>query len=345
MRLNPEMHLLDISIEPSSMSDAFSSVKMHIGSPSLAKLATRNAFGSGLAEIGELDRNVVALSSDVAGSVQVSEFGKKFPERFFNVGVAEQNLAAVAAGLAYSGKIAFIGAFAIFSPGRNWEQVRTAICLTNANVKIEGSHAGVETGEDGATHQALEDVAILRPIPNITIVSPCDAEQAKKATHAAWKTPGPFYLRCTRGAMPVFTTGQTPFQLGKANLLCEGSDVAIVAAGATVFESLMAASQLEKEGISAAVLDMHTISHPDSPMLEKLARECGCVVTAEDHSVKGGLGGAVCETLSGAYPVKVRRLGMERFGESGKGAELLKKYGLERVGIAKACREEVAKKR
>ena len=326
MKTNPKMHLLDVH------------------SPSLAKLATRNAFGEALAEIGALDNRVVALSSDVSGSVQTAAFAEKFPARFFNVGVAEQNLAAVAAGLAYSGKTAFIGAFAIFSPGRNWEQVRTTICLTNANVKIEGSHAGIEAGEDGATHQALEDVAILRCLPNITIVSPCDAGQAKKATHAAWKTPGPFYIRCTRGALPCFTTPETPFELGKANLLCEGSDIAIVAAGATVFESLQAAAQLEKEGISAAVLDMHTISHPDAPALGKLARKCGCVVTVLDHSARGGLGGAVCETLSGAYPVRVRRLGMERFGESGKGSELLRKYGLEREGIARACREEMGKR-
>jgi transketolase len=326
MKTAPGMHLLDS------------------GSFELQKAATRNAFGDALAEIGEQDETVVALSADVAGSVQVAKFGSKFPGRFFNVGVAEQNMAAVASGLSYCGKIAFIGAFAIFSPGRNWEQIRTTVCLANANVKIEGSHAGIEAGEDGGTHQALEDIAILRPLPNITILSPCDAQEAKKATYAAWKTPGPFYIRCTRGALPTFTTPDTPFEVGKLNLLCEGSDIALVATGGTVYESLMAASALEKQGISVAVANMHTISHPDASALEKLARECGRIVTVEDHSVKGGMGGAVCETLAQSYPVRVRRLGMERFGESGKGAELLKKYGLEREGIARAAKEEIARK-
>lgn len=327
MKLNEKMHLLDIN------------------SPTLAKLATRNAFGAALVEIGEKDKSVVALSSDVAGSVQVEGFAKKFPERFFNVGVAEQNLAAVAAGLSYEGKIPFIGAFAIFSPGRNWEQVRTTICLTKANVKIEGSHAGVETGEDGATHQALEDVAILRSIPNITIISPCDEQETRKAVFAAWKTPGPFYIRCTRGAVPSFTTPETPFEVGRMNLLREGEDIAVIAAGCTVFESLQAASALEKEGLSVAVANMHTISHPDAAALEKLARKCGAIITVEDHSAKGGLGSAVCESLSESYPVRVRRLGMGTFGESGKGSELLKKYGLEREGIARAAREGIKAKK
>ena len=328
MMLNPEMKLLDIH------------------SADLKKVATRNAFGAALAEIGEKDASVVALSSDVAGSVQIEQFAKKFPDRFVQVGVAEQNLAAVAAGLAYSGKKAFIGAFAVFSPGRNWEQIRTTICLTNADVKIQGSHVGVETGEDGATHQALEDVSLVRSLPNITVISPCDEQETIKATYAAWKTPGPFYIRCTRGAVPSFTTVETPFEVGKINLLKEGSDVAVVAAGVNVFEALMAASELEKEGVSVAVANMHTVSHPDAAMLEKLARACGAVVTVEDHQVKGGLGSAVCETLSDAHPTRVRRLGIGmKFGESGKGSELLKKYGLERTGIANAIREEMNRKK
>ena len=327
MKLNPEMHLLDPL------------------SPGLKKAATREAFGAAAADIGAKDPDAVALSSDVAGSVQLSKFAEKFPERFFNVGVAEQNLAAVAAGLAYSGKTAFIGAFASFSPGRNWEQIRTTICYGEANVKIEGSHTGLDVGEDGATHQMLEDIALVRSLPKMVVVSPCDYNQAYKAVFEAWKTPGPFYIRCTRNKQPIFTTQETPFELGRLNLLCEGSDIAIIAAGDMVHPSLLAAAELEKEGISATVADMHTLSQPDSAALEKLARSCGSVVTVEDHQVKGGLGSAVCESLSETYPVRVRRHGMQMaFGESGTGPELMRKYGLSKEGRIKVVKEEIAKK-
>ena len=326
--LNDEMHLLDIR------------------SPDLKKAATRNGFGAALAEIGGKDASVVALSADVAGSVQISEFAKKFPDRFIQAGVAEQDMAAVAAGLAYSGKKPYIGAFAVFSPGRNWEQIRTTICYANANVKIEGSHVGLDVGEDGATHQALEDVSLMRTLPNMTVVSPCDFEETKKAVYAAWKKDGPFYIRCTRNATPIFTTPETPFEVGKMNLLCEGSDIAIVAAGRLVYDALLAADSLSREGISAAVANMHTISSPDAPALERLARKCGVIITVEDHQVKGGLGSAVCETLSDTYPARVRRMGMQmRFGESGKGSEVMKKYGLDRDGIIKTTKEEIAKKK
>jgi transketolase len=328
MRLNPDMHLLDPY------------------SPDLKKVATRNAFGDALLEIGEKDSQVVALSSDVAGSAQIEKFAKKFPGRFFQVGVAEQNLASVAAGLAYAGKKPYIGAFAAFSPGRNWEQIRTTICYGEANVKIEGSHAGLDVGEDGATHQALEDIAITRCLPNMTVVVPCDYNECIKAVRAAHEKSTPFYIRVTRGAIPVFTTEETPFELGKINLLAEGSDIAIVAAGNMAYEALCAACDLEKQGISAAVANMHTISHPDAAALEALARSCGSIVTVEDHQVKGGLGSAVCETLAESYPVRIRRMGMQmKFGESGKGPELLKKYGLDREGIAKTVIEEIGKRK
>ena len=327
MKLNPEMHLLDPLL------------------PGLKKAATREGLGAALVDIGAKDPNVVALSSDVAGSVQLSKFWEKYPERFFNVGVAEQNLAAVAAGLAYSGKTPFIGAFASFSPGRNYEQIRTTICYAEANVKIEGSHTGLDVGEDGATHQMLEDVSLMRSLPNMTVVSSCDYNETYKAAMAAWKTPGPFYIRCTRNKHPIFTTEQTPFELGKLNLLCEGTDIAVVAAGDMVYPSLLAAAELEKEGISVAVADMHTISQPDAPALEKLARQCGRMVTCEDHQVKGGLGSAVCETLASAYPVRVRRLGVEmKFGESGTGPEVMGKFGLSKEGVISVIKEEMAKK-
>ncbi|MFA6907511.1 MAG: transketolase C-terminal domain-containing protein [Candidatus Micrarchaeia archaeon] len=325
--LNDEMHLLGIR------------------SPDLKKAATRNGFGAALAEIGGKDPLVVALCADVSGSVQLSEFAGKFPDRFFQVGVAEQNMASVAAGLAYSGKKPYIGAFAVFSPGRNWEQIRTAICYANANVKIEGSHAGLDVGEDGATHQALEDVSLMRSLPNMTVVSPCDFEETRKAVRAAWKQDGPFYIRCTRNATPTFTTEQTPFAVGRMNLLCEGKDVAIIAAGRLVYDALAAAEELSRQGVSAAVANMHTISHPDAPALERLAKACGSVITVEDHQVKGGLGSAVCEALSDACPVRVRRMGMEmKFGESGKGKEVLAKYNLSKDGIVKAAKEEIARK-
>ncbi len=326
--LNSEMHLLDIR------------------SPGLKKAATRSGFGEALCEIGRKDASVVALSSDVAGSVQIGKFAKEFPERFVQVGVAEQNLAAVAAGLAYSGKKPYIGAFAVFSPGRNWEQIRTTICYANANVKIEGSHAGLDVGEDGATHQALEDVALMRSLPNMAVISPCDFEEMKKAVHAAWGMPGPVYLRCTRNATPIFTTSETPFVVGKMNLLCDGADVAIVASGRLVYDALLAADALAGEGVSAAVANMHTISSPDASALEKLARKCGRVITVEDHQVKGGLGSAVCETLSDVYPVRVRRTGMGmKFGESGKGYEVMAKHGLSKDGIIKTVKEEMARKK
>ncbi|MFA5929251.1 MAG: transketolase C-terminal domain-containing protein [Candidatus Micrarchaeia archaeon] len=326
--LNNEMHLLDIR------------------SQSLKKAATRNGFGEALCEVGAKDAAVVALCADVSGSVQISGFAKKFPDRFFQVGVAEQNMASVAAGLAYSGKKPYIGAFAVFSPGRNWEQIRTTICYANANVKIEGSHVGLDVGEDGATHQALEDVSLMRTLPNMAVVSPCDFEETKKAVHAAWKTPGPFYIRCTRNATPTFTTQETPFALGKMNLLCEGGDVAIVAAGRLAYDALLAAYALSQEGVSVAVANMHTISSPDYAALEKLARKCGTIITVEDHQVKGGLGSAVCEALADTYPARVRRMGMQmKFGESGKGGEVMGKHGLSKEGIIKTAREEVARKK
>jgi transketolase len=318
---------------------------MHLLDPissELKKAATREGFGVALAEIGEKDPNVVALSSDVAGSVQFHHFMKKFPERFFNVGVAEQNLASVAAGLSYEGKIPFIGAFAVFSPGRNWEQIRTTICYGEANVKIEGSHAGLDVGEDGATHQMLEDIALLRSLPNMLILSPCDFNQAYKATYAAWKHKGPVYVRCTRGKLPIFTTQETPFEIGKINILNEGDDIVIIATGDMVYPSLLAAESLEKEGISVCVADMHTISEVDYNTIEKLARKFGKIITAEDHQIKGGLGSAVCEAVTETYPVKVRRIGVKMsFGESGPGPEVMKKYGLDKDSIAKVVKEEL----
>lgn len=327
IRLNEDMHLLDPF------------------SPNLKKAATRNGFGEALCEIGEMDSEVVAVSADVAGSVQMGSFAKKFPDRFVQVGVAEQNMVSVAAGLAYCGKKPYIGAFAVFSPGRNWEQIRTTVCYANANVKIEGSHAGFDVGEDGATHQALEDLSLMRTLPNMTVISPCDFQETKKAVFAVWKTDKPAYIRCTRNPTPIFTTEQTPFEIGKMNLLCEGSDVAIISTGRLVYDSLVAADLLLQQGIEAAVANMHTISEPDHALLEKLARRCGMLVTVEDHQIKGGLGSAVCESVAENYPAKVIRLGAKMaFGESGSGQEVLKKHSLYPEGIAKAVKEAIGKR-
>lgn len=328
MKLNAAMHLADLL------------------SPDLKKAATREGFGAALVEVGEKDASVVALSSDVMGSVQMGRFADRFPDRAFNVGVAEQNLAAVAAGMAYAGKTPFIGAFGSFSPGRNWEQIRTTICYGEANVKIEGSHTGLDVGEDGATHQMLEDVALMRSLPNMLVLSPCDFEETKKAVHAAWKHKGPVYIRCTRGKVPMFTTAQTPFEVGKMNLLNEGSDIAVVATGDTVYPSLLAADALEKEGMSVAVANMHTLSQVDEEGLVELARDCKAIITVEDHQVKGGLGAAVCEALAEAHPCRVRRHGMQMlFGESGTGAAVMGKYGLDAKGIANVIREEMANRK
>lgn len=327
MKLNTEMHLNDPL------------------SPDLKKAATREGFGAALVEVGEKDLSVVALSSDVMGSVQMGKFAEKFPDRAFNVGVAEQNLASVAAGLSYAGKTPFIGAFGSFSPGRNWEQIRTTICYADANVKIEGSHTGLDVGEDGATHQVLEDIALMRTLPNMLVLSPCDFEETKKAVHAAWKHRGPVYIRCTRGKVPMFTSPETPFVVGKMNLLNEGSDIAVVATGDCVYPSLLAADELEKEGVSVAVANMHTLSHPDVDSLVSLAKKCGSIITVEDHQVKGGLGAAVCEALAEKHPCKVRRHGMRMaFGESGTGPAVMAKYGLDRGGIINVIKEEMEKK-
>ncbi|VVC00234.1 1-deoxy-D-xylulose-5-phosphate synthase [uncultured archaeon] len=325
MKLNKEMHLNDLL------------------SPDLKKAATREGFGAALAEVGEKDANVIAISADVLGSVQMNVFAKKFPERALNVGVAEQNLAAVAAGLAYQGKTVFIGAFAAFSPGRNWEQIKTTICYGEANVKIEGSHTGLDVGEDGATHQMMEDFALMRSLPGMTVLSPCDFEETKKAVYAAWREKGPFYIRCTRGKVPMFTSPDTPFDVGKINLLNEGSEIAVIATGDTVYPALLAADALEKEGVSVAVANMHTISKVDAAALEKLAKLGGKIITVEDHQVKGGLGSAVCEALAETYPCRVRRHGMKMaFGESGTGPQVMGKYGLDKDGIIKVIREELA---
>jgi transketolase len=313
--------------------------------PAQTKGGTRDGYGEALLELGEGDKNIVALSADLAESTRVHLFAKKFPERFFQVGVAEQNMAAVSAGLAYAGKTAFASSFGVFSPGRNWDFIRTAICYANADVKIASTHTGLTVGEDGATHQALEDIAITRVLPNMKVVVPCDCLEAKKATFVIAREKGPFYLRLGREKLPIATTEQTPFSIGKIETFRDGSDIAIVACGSLVYESLLAAEELAKEGIDARVLNCHTIKPLDSKAIEAAARDCGLIVTAEEHQIIGGLGGAVAEVLGETCPVPMARVGMrDSFGESGTGLELLNKYKLNKAGVIEAAKSLISRK-
>jgi transketolase len=308
---------------------------------------TRNGFGEGLVEAGRRDRAVVAVCADLAESTRMEGFRNEFPERFIEIGVQEQLLAAVSAGLALAGKIPFIASYAMFCPGRAWEQVRTNICLNEANVKIAGAHAGVSVGPDGATHQAIEDVAILRPIPNMTIVVPCDAPQTKKATLAVARSTGPAYVRFGRDKSPILTTDETPFELGCAQRFREGSDAAIVACGILVYNALMAAEQLSREsGIECLVLNNHTIKPMDEGAVIAAAQGCGTVVTVEEHEVLGGMGSCVAEILAQHEPVPIEFVGVHnRFGQSGTPKELLDEYGMAISAIVAAVKRAVTRKR
>lgn len=310
-----------------------------IFTPHISERPTRDGYGEGLVIAGRTNKHVVALTADLSESTRTHLFAKDFPERFFEIGVAEQNMATVAAGLALGGKIPFIASYATFSPGRNWEQIRTTIAYGNTNVKIAGHHAGVSVGPDGATHQALEDIALMRTMPNMQVVVPADAIEARKATVAAAKIVGPLYLRFGREKTPVFTTEQTPFVIGKANTLWRGRkpQVALIACGPLVYTALSAARRLQKEKIEVIVLNMHTIKPLDEKAVLDVAKTCGAVVTIEEHQIAGGLGGAVAELLAQKLPTPMECIGMhDTFGESGKPAQLLKKYGMDEEAIVEA---------
>lgn len=294
------------------------------------KKPTRQGFGEGLVELGEKLDNVVVLGGDITGSVLTSLFQEKFPDRFFSIGIAEQNATAIAAGLALSGKIAFFASYSAFAAFRNADMLRISVAYNNANVKIGGGHSGITVGPDGATHQALEEISLIRTLPNMTLVVPADYEQAKKATVAVGEMVGPAFIRFGRPAVPMFTDKDTPFEIGKANTLIEGNDVAIIACGLMVWEAIIAAQELkQKRGIRARVIDSHTIKPIDVTTIVEAAAECGCVVTAEDHQVHGGLGGAVAECLGKNYPVPLEIVGVrDVFGTSGEPEELLGYFGL-----------------
>jgi transketolase len=291
---------------------------------------SRFGFGEGLVEAARKSSNIVALGSDITASVSMDFFAKEFPDRFFSLGIAEQNATTVAAGMALAGKIPFLSSYAVFSALRTTDQIRVSICYNNLHVIIGGAHAGISVGPDGATHQALEDIAIMRSLPNMTVLSPCDATQARLAVLAATEQiSGPCYIRYGREPMPDFSGKETPFEIGKIQVLREGTDLTIVATGHLVWEALVAAEQLAEKGISAAVLNMHTIKPIDTDTLVHWARKTGKVITAEEHQISGGMGSAVCEVLSEHYPVPVKRIGMpDCFGESGKPGELMEKYGM-----------------
>jgi transketolase len=302
---------------------------------------TRDGYGEGIVAAGDTNKNVVALCADLTESTRMESFAKKFPDRFFEVGVAEQNMAAIAAGLGVTGKIPFIASYATFSPGRNWEQIRTTIAYNNANVKIAGHHAGISVGPDGATHQATEDIAIMRVMPNMKIFVPCDSVEARKATLASAQLWGPVYLRFQREKTPIMTTAETPYLPGKAQIFWQSkkADVLIIACGGLVYSALVAAKELEEEKIGTIVLNCTTIKPLDVKKIVELAKKTGAVVTVEEHQVEGGLGGAIAETLAKHAPTPIEFIGMQdTFGESGKPAELIKKYGMEVKDIKAAAK-------
>ena len=315
--------------------------------PDVEVMPTRAGFGTGLLHLGEVNPNVVALSADLTESTQANKFAEKFPERFFETGVAEQNMAAVAAGLAESGKIAFISSYATFSPGKNWETLRTTAVYNQANVKIAGHHSGIMTGPDGATHQATEDIAITRCWPKMHVYVPCDAIEAKKATIASADIGTPVYLRYTRDKTPIITTEETPFKAGKIQTfwITEQPKVTIFATGYMLYNALLAAKELEEERLPVLVINMATIKPIDEEGVLEATRISQAVVTVEDHQVEGGMGSAIAELLAKATPLPIEFIGLQNtFAESGKPAELIEKYGMGVKDIKAAVKRVMRRK-
>ena len=312
--------------------------ELHISSQQLNSEPIRKGFGRGLLEAGRRDENVVAACADLTESTQMHLFAEAFPDRYIEIGVAEQNLATVGAGLAAMGKIPFVSSYAAFSPGRNWEQIRTTIALNDRPVRIVGSHAGVSVGPDGATHQMLEDIALMRAMPNMVVVAPCDSVEAEKATLALATDSRPAYLRLAREATPIITTKDTPFQLGRAEIFHEGADVTIISTGTMTPQAVLAAQMLARDGVHAEVIHVATIKPLDGHTILTSVSKTRHVVTAEEAQINGGLGGAVAELLSENLPTPLKRIGMlDRFGESGKPDELMKHFGLTANHIAMAA--------
>lgn len=323
----PAMHLLDVRSE-------------------LKEVPTRNGFGEGLIEAGARDRNIIGICADLSESTRFEGFRKAHPEQYVEIGVSEQMLVAMAGGLAAVGKIPWIASYAMFNPGRSWEQVRTIMALNETNVKIAGAHAGVSVGPDGATHQAIEDIAIMRVIPHMTVVVPCDAVQTKKATLALSATWGPAYLRFGREKSAVFTTDETPFEIGRAQTYREGGDVAIVACGILVYNALVAADRVaRKNGIECRVVNNHTVKPMDEAAVIDAAKRCGSIVTVEEHQKQAGMGSRVAEILAQYHPTPIEFVGVEdRFGQSGDPGELIEAYGMGVGAIEDAVRRAHARK-
>jgi len=316
-----------------------------VGQKDIEQVPNRNGYGDGLLEAAARDERIVALSADLTESTRTLPFAEKFPKRFIQVGIAEQNMASVAAGMAAMGKVPFIASYAMFSPGRNWEQIRTTIAYNDSNVKVIGAHAGISVGPDGATHQAIEDIAIMRVMPNMIVIAPADHHEARKATLAAAQHEGPVYIRIGRSNTPVATTTESPFVIGKAEQLAfrdeaHAKRVGIVVTGSLLHSALIAAKELNEQGVGASVLHMATIKPLDTEALLAFAKEHGALVTVEEHQRFGGLGGAVAECVSESHPVKIARVGVDdQFGQSGEPDELLAHYGMDVASIVKAAQK------
>jgi transketolase len=309
------------------------------------KKDTRSGFGEGLHELGKMNPNVVALCADLTGSLKMNAFENDFPDRFFQVGIAEANMMGIAAGMTIGGKIPFTGTFANFSTGRVYDQIRQSIAYSQKNVKICASHAGLTLGEDGATHQILEDIGMMRMLPNMTVIVPADFNQTKQATIAIAEHEGPVYLRFGRPSVPIFTQKDQPFQIGKADVIFEGVDVSIIACGHLVYKAIEAAQLLAQEGIDAEVINMHTIKPLDEEAILKTVNKTKCIVTAEEHMLNGGLGEAVAQVLSRNLPTPHEFVAVnDTFGESGKPDELMAKYNIDTTNVVAACKKVIARK-
>ncbi len=309
----------------------------------------RKGFGEGLVKAGEADQNVVALCADLTESTQMILFAEKFPKRFVEVGVAEQNLVTVASGMAAMGKIPFCSSYAVFSPGRNWEQIRTTIAFNDQPVKIVGSHAGISVGPDGGTHQALEDIALMRVLPNMDVISPCDSIEARKATLALTKTGRPAYLRLAREKTPIITTEETLFEIGKSQIFWLPdvglAQAGIIATGSLVYRAIIAAKELESEGIKTKVMNLSSIKPIDADAILALAKETKAIVTVEEHQIMGGMGSAVAEVLAQNFPVPIEFIGVkDKFGQSGKPEELIEHYGMGKNSIKEAVKKVLKRK-
>ncbi|MEK7069307.1 MAG: transketolase C-terminal domain-containing protein [Patescibacteria group bacterium] len=320
-----------------------------IFSDDVEQIPIRTGFGQGLMQAGEIDKNVVALCADLTESTQMHFFAHKFPERFVQIGVAEQNLVTVASGMSAMGKIPFCSSYAMFSPGRNWEQIRTTIAYNDRKVVIVGSHSGISVGPDGGTHQALEDIALMRVMPNMDVVSPCDALEAKKATMALAKSKKPAYLRLVREKTPIITTEETPFELGKSNIFWMPdvglAQVGIMVTGGLMHHALFAAKELEREGIKIKVMNMASIKPIDANAILELAKETKAIVTVEEHQIAGGMGSAVAEVLAQNYPVPMEFIGIKNtFGQSGTPDELIEHYGMGKNSIKEAVKKVLKRK-